>query len=156
MLTSLISVWSLATQTIPQRGLFFNPFRDFATALGGELLEVHHLTVLCYHLQHPSLYSQAGLAEAKNLLVEFLEKGSSPAEVRSHNRDRVDSRRRTWKIKATPGSHGVYTHPVRWRVTAANVIAAGPNRYPDTVRSWARAVLEDLKSNAEIAEFSEK
>ena len=27
-----------------------------------ELGEVHHLLVLCYHLQHPSLYSAEGLA----------------------------------------------------------------------------------------------
>ncbi len=32
--------------------------------------------VLCYHLQHPSLYSPEGLDEAKRLLIEFLEHGS--------------------------------------------------------------------------------
>ena len=42
--------------------------------------EVHHLTVLCYHLQRPSLYSPEGLAGAKGLLVDFVEGGLSPLE----------------------------------------------------------------------------
>ena len=41
----------------------------------GDGAEVHHLMVLCYHLQHPSLYSPAGLSEARRLLAEFVERG---------------------------------------------------------------------------------
>src|SRR5512145_2930017 len=37
--------------------------------------EVHHLMVLCYHLQHPSLYAPEGLEYAKGLLVDFIERG---------------------------------------------------------------------------------
>ena len=37
--------------------------------------EVHHLMVLCYHLQHPHLYSQEGLANAAGLLIDFVERG---------------------------------------------------------------------------------
>src|SRR3954470_24721062 len=50
------------------------------------IAEVHHLMVLCYHLQHPSLYSPKGLAGAMHLLVEFVEHEASPAEVRRRNR----------------------------------------------------------------------
>src|SRR5687768_18585806 len=64
--------------------------------------EVHHLMVLCYHLQHPGLYSPEGLTAAKNLLVSFLEEGLSTEEVRRRNRSRLDSGKRTFKIKATP------------------------------------------------------
>ena len=67
--------------------------------------EVHHLTVLCYHLQHPGRYSPAGLNEARRLLVEFVEHGLSPAEARQRSRARVDSSRRNWKITGTAASH---------------------------------------------------
>src|SRR5215210_7893546 len=66
------------------------------------LWEVHHLMVLCYHLQHPSLYSPAGLNWAKDTLVEFVEQSASTEEVRRHNRTNLDSGNRKWKIKGTP------------------------------------------------------
>src|SRR5512143_3084115 len=86
-------------------------------------LEVHNLTVLCYYLQHPSLYSPEGLKFAMGLLVDFLEKGLPPQEVRRRNRQQVSSSQRNFKIKATPQSYGVYAHPVLWRLTAADVTA---------------------------------
>jgi hypothetical protein len=106
---------------------------------------VHHLMVLVYHLQHPHLYSPEGLAHAKGLLVDFLERGQSPQQVRRMNRDRVDSGRRGWKITARPGSAGAYAHPLRWTVTARDVVAGGIEQYVDNVRRWAEAALRDLK-----------
>ncbi len=108
--------------------------------------EVHHLTVLCYHLQHPSLYSPDGLKEGRRLLMEFVEHGTSPVEVRKRNRGRVASGRRDWKIKGTAASHGSYEPPVRWTMTAADVIAGGADHYCDNVRAWARAINETLKA----------
>jgi hypothetical protein len=106
--------------------------------------EVHHLMVLCYHLQHPSLYSPEGLKEARHLLVEFVEHGASPAEVRKRNRTRVDSSKRDWKIKATATSHGSYNHEMAWPMTAADVVAGGPDCYCDQVRAWAQSIHEAL------------
>ena len=93
--------------------------------------EVHHLMVLCYYLQHPSLYSPAGLNEARRLLVEFVEHGASPGEVRQRNRARVDSSRRDWKITATATSHGSYAQAMTWKMTAADVVAGGSENYCD-------------------------
>jgi hypothetical protein len=107
--------------------------------------EVHHLMVLCYHLQHPSLYSPEGLSEARRLLVEFVEHGASPVEVRKRNRARVDSSRRNWKIKGTSASHGSYDPPVQWTMTAADVVAGGSENYCDNARAWARSINESLK-----------
>src|SRR5688500_17798962 len=56
---------------------------------------VHHLMVLCYHLQHPSLYSPEGLRFGRQLLADFVEGGVSPQEVRGRERDRLDSGKRT-------------------------------------------------------------
>ncbi len=108
--------------------------------------EVHHLMVLCYHLQHPSLYSPDGLNEARRLLVEFVEQGASPVEVRQRNQARVDSSRRDWKIKATATSHGSYDRAIAWKMTAADVVAGGSENYCNNVRSWAYAVNEMLKT----------
>ena len=109
--------------------------------------DVHHLMVLCYYLQHPSLYSPEGLETAKHLLADFVERGFSPDEVRKQNRDRVDSSQRTWKIKGTTASHGAYKHPNRWGMTAKDVIAGGASHYCDNVRKWARLVLEALQTS---------
>ncbi len=107
---------------------------------------VHHLTVLCYHLQHPHLYSPDGLRHALGLLDAFIH-GATPAEVRAANRARVDSGARGWKVTARPGFQGAYPHPVAWRMTIRDVVAAGMPAYLDTVRAWAQAIYEDLRQS---------
>jgi uncharacterized protein DUF5946 len=111
---------------------------------------VHHLMVLCYHLQHPSLYSPEGLRDGQQLLVQFVDQGVSPAEIRRRNRHRVDSGNRTWKITARPGAQGAYTHAVAWPMTAAQVVAAGPGQYCANVRAWAEATLAQLKASGNL------
>ena len=105
---------------------------------------VHHLMVLCYYLQHPSLYSPEGLREGITLLSDFLERGLTPEQVRKRNRSVLSSNTRTWKITGTPGSHGAYEHPIAWTMTAADVIEHDKVNYCDNVRTWARFVLEAL------------
>ena len=109
--------------------------------------QVHHLAVLCYYLQHPSLYSPEGLAAGMRLLVDFIERGISPQESRRQNREKVNSSNRSWKVTARPGYRGAYTHPVGWRMTAADVINAGAENYIASVQQWARLMLEDLKTS---------
>ena len=112
--------------------------------------EVHHLTVLCYHLQHPHLYSPTGLREARHLLVEFVARGTTPAEVRKHNRGFVDSGTRTWKITATTAAHGSYDQTIIWPMTAVDVVAGGSDHYCENVRAWARSIYETLSLIEEI------
>ncbi len=112
--------------------------------------EVHHLTVLCYHLQHPSLYAAAGLQSAKGLLVRFIEEGISPQTIRTQMRDQVDSGRRKFKITATAESQGAYDQPIAWSMTAADVVAAGIERYVERVNAWARATLDDLRASGNL------
>jgi Family of unknown function (DUF5946) len=102
--------------------------------------------ILCYHLQHPSLYSPAGLDEARQLLVEFAEYGASPAEVRQRNRARVDSSQRDWKITASATSHGSFDHPVVWHMTAVEVVTGGAECYCNNVRIWAKSISDALKA----------
>ena len=82
--------------------------------------EVHHLIVLCYHIQHPSQFSPEGLSEAIHLLVKFLEHGVTPQQALIISHTKVDSSRRTWKIKGRAASHGSYPGPIQWRTTIAD------------------------------------
>ncbi|MBP9502858.1 MAG: hypothetical protein KBF17_11920 [Candidatus Promineofilum sp.] len=105
---------------------------------------VHHLMVLCYHLQHPSFYSVEGLALSRQLLVDFVERGLSLWEARRNNRERVASGKRDWSITARPGNQGAYERPITWTMTAADVVAAGAERYCECVRLWAREINDSL------------
>lgn len=109
-------------------------------------LGVHHLLVLCYHLQHPHLYSPQGLHEAKKLLAAFVEQGATPDEVRRRQRANVDSSKRTWKITGTPTSSGAYPHPIQWPITVVNVTAAGVDAYTQSVKAWVQSIHEALKA----------
>ena len=77
----------------------FHELLGWETENMSQLGEVHHLTVLCYHLQHPSLYSPEGLSGARQLLLEFVERGASPSEMWQRNRPRLDSTQRKWCIR---------------------------------------------------------
>src|SRR5215216_2170176 len=90
--------------------------------------EVHHYMVLCYHMQHPSLYSPETLEGSKQMLADFLN-GTSKEQMRKSMRDKVDSVKRKFKIKGTPDSHGAYRHPVQWTMTTADVVKAGAENY---------------------------
>jgi Family of unknown function (DUF5946) len=105
---------------------------------------VHHLMVLCYHMQHPSILSQEWLDGAKGLLEDFVVRGVTPAEIRKRDSAKLDSGKRTYKIKGTPDHHGSYAQPVAWSMTAADVVAAGAERYVERVRAWAERMYENL------------
>ena len=106
--------------------------------------EVHHLMVLCFHLQHPHLYSPEGLAYARQLLAEFVAHGASPADVRRRNRAQVNSKNREWKVTGTAVAFGAYEQPVNWTMTAVDVVAGGPENYGERVRVWAQSIQQAL------------
>lgn len=111
---------------------------------------VHHLMVLSYHLQHPSLYSPDGLTYAKGLLVDFVERGVTPQDKRHDMRDEVDSGNRKFKIKGKPGMQGAYGHPVEWTMTAADVVGRGMDDYVPSVKTWAGSILDSLRASDNI------
>lgn len=115
-----------------------------------QLLDVHHLLVLCYHLQHPSLYSPQALNGAKTMLVQFVEAGISPQAWRKKTGQQVDSGRRDYAIRGSAESHGSYQHPIQWTMTAADVIQAGIDHYYASVRRWAAATLESLRTSGNL------
>jgi hypothetical protein len=127
--------------------------RDFFDQMGFWEVEypenqvVHHLMVLCFHIQHPDRYSRKGLEEGQKLLVDFLEGGLTTEEARRRNRTRLDSGVRTFSIKGTPENHGAYDPPIRWPLTAADVAAAGREEYIRQIERWAHATLDALRAS---------
>lgn len=111
---------------------------------------VHHLMVLGYYLQHPSLYSPEGLAFAKGLLVDFVERGISPRQIRQREAASLDSGKRAFKIAASPGSHGAYQNPVHWTIRACDVVAGGAENYVANVQAWAQSIYDSLRASGEI------
>ncbi|MBL1130174.1 MAG: hypothetical protein D8M54_16965 [Chloroflexi bacterium] len=105
---------------------------------------VHHLMVLCFHLQHPHLYSPEGLVYARQLLEQFVGQGPSPAAVRQQNRTQVNSHNHARKITSTAVAFGVYDPPVNWTMTAVDVIAGGPENYSELVQAWAQSIHQVL------------
>lgn len=111
------------------------------------LPDEHHLLVLCYHLQHPHLYSAEMLPLGVQMLVTFVEEGITPQEYRRRHSHEVQSDVRTYKITGTPESHGVYVRPVAWHYTIADVVANGLDQYYGSVRDWSRSILADLRAS---------
>lgn len=114
----------------------------------------HHLMVLCYHLQHPSLYSQPGLLGAMRILAEFIERGVTPQDMRRRLSRQVDSRSRNYKISGTLANHGKYLHPVKWEMTAADVVAGGIHNFVDNVSVWAHSVYRSLKTSGNLPNYA--
>ncbi|MBZ0275955.1 MAG: DUF5946 family protein [Anaerolineae bacterium] len=115
--------------------------------LDHQLYDVHHLMVICYHVQHPSLYSPEALQAAQQMLVEFVEGGVSPQMMRQRLNPAADSGQRAYRIKGTPESHGVHIYPITWSMTVADVTSGGIENYYASIRAWAKSVLRDLRES---------
>ena len=109
-------------------------FEDF-TGAG----TVHHLTVLCYSLQHPSVYSRRGLEDAKEFLEEFVSENASFEEHDKRNRHRLSSSVRDWKIAGTPEDHGMYDSVPQWTIRTPDVAISGKEGYEARVQKWAES-----------------
>ena len=113
--------------------------------------QIHHLTVLCYQLQHPSSYSQRGLEDAKSFLVEFVDKNVSFEEHDKRNREKLSSAVRNWKITGTHEDHGKYKSVVDWKITAGDVVQAGLSEYVENVKKWSRSILNTLRESGNLS-----
>jgi hypothetical protein len=122
-----------------------------AWELDHQLYDVHHLMVIAYNLQHPSVYSPQTLEDVKGMLVAFLEQGVTPQQMRQKIKRLVDSSVRTHKITGTAEAHGEHAQPVTWTMTAFDVTAAGIEQYYASVRAWAWSVLRALRESGNMA-----
>jgi hypothetical protein len=101
---------------------------------------VHHLTVLCYMMQHNE-YSSASWLGARKMLAQFIRQGVNPSTMRQQMRDQMDSGKRKQSI--TRGPKLVAVGSVKWTRTIANVRLDDAQTYCADVRQWAESVLQD-------------
>jgi hypothetical protein len=114
------------------------------------LYDVHHLAVLSYYLQHPEKYSPKGLQGAMLQLVDFVEKGVTPQQMRQRIAKSVASDVRTYKIAGTPARYGVYQHPLVWQMRVSDVVLGGIDNYYASVRHWAAGILSTLRQSGNL------
>ena len=108
---------------------------------------VHHLTVTAYMIQHSSRMTREGWMYERELLREFLIENKPPSYIRKQNKDRVDSGKRTFKIKSRDGKRII--EKSTWKKTILDVRTENAEVYCEDITSWARSVLEDA-SNEKI------
>jgi hypothetical protein len=115
---------------------------------------VHHLTVLCYYLQH-NLYSPQGWLEGRRLLERFVQEGASPDEVRKQAGPRLQSGKRSWRVtggEKEPGGEDLPdeklpgVESLSWSRTIASLRLDDPQIYCAGVRLWAESVLLDSQA----------
>lgn len=106
---------------------------------------VHHIMVLSYYLQHPSLYSQTGLQYARQLLRDFVIQRISPTQIRSEHKALLNSRDRKWNVTSRRDPKGSYGCPVHWKMTCRDVVDAGIQQYIASVQTWAGTIVDTLQ-----------
>jgi hypothetical protein len=102
---------------------------------------VHHLTVAAFMLQHSSRMTREGWMYERELLREFLIENKPPSYIRKQNKDKVDSGKRTFKIKSRDGKRII--EKSTWKKTILDVRTENSEVYCEDITSWARSVLED-------------
>jgi hypothetical protein len=102
---------------------------------------VHHLTVTAFMIQHSSRMTREGWMYERELLREFLIENKPPSYIRKQNKDRVDSGKRTFKIKSRDGKRII--EKSTWKKTILDVRTENAEVYCEDITSWARSVLED-------------
>ncbi len=113
---------------------------------------VHHLTVLCYYLQH-NLYSRKGWLEGRRLLERFVREGASPAEVRRQEAPHLQSGQRSWRVT------GIKNMPCGGNRTASEDLPG--EKLPGVeALSWSRSIadlrLDDPQSYCERWSFNRR
>jgi len=103
---------------------------------------VHHLTVICYMLQH-NVYSHEGWLGARELLRQFMQQGITPSESRKHTCNELDGERRKWNV--TKGARFPKFGSISWTRTVADVRLDSPETYCADVRLWATSVLAETE-----------
>ncbi len=78
----------------------------------------------------------------------FVEQGVPPHTARQ--RMAAAAQQRTAKIRGTVDAFGQYAQPIVWTIRATDVVANGADRYCESVRAWAKAILADLRTSGNL------
>jgi hypothetical protein len=101
---------------------------------------VHHITVICYNLQHPDTFSDEALAWMRSQLHDIVEKGLTGPELLKRVRGTFSGHARV-KRRNAPAERPT---PARWSMTVAEVRTDSPEVYVKDIKIWAKSILKDL------------
>lgn len=110
-----------------------------------DLFELHHLMVLCYHIQHPQLLSGQALETAKWQLAAFVDDGVTPDQMRKMLLNRLASQPSSVKVTSTNRDYGQHDSSITWSMTVFDVVSAGSEGYYASVKEWSRSILHTLR-----------
>jgi len=114
-----------------------------------ELARMHGLTVLTYHLQHPSLTKAWYQAAGYDTMRRGFGQGRDWWEALSEGRRRGTAEQEAARWKDAYKAAGatmppwVVTRPVASELTVADVDPAAPSGQADAVIAWGRSVAEE-------------
>ena len=119
-----------------------------AEQYNAELFRMHGLTVLTYHLQHPSRTKPWYQAAGYDTMRRSFGEGRDWWEVLSEGRRRGTAEREVARWKDAYKASGatmppwVVTRPVPGELTVADVDPLAPSGQAEQVLAWARSVAE--------------
>lgn len=104
---------------------------------------VHHLTVLCYMLQH-NQYSREGWFAARKLLAQLIEGRTTIPEIRERVRSGLGLRSQS----LVQGEKLAEVQQIVWSQNISSLRRTSPEVYCADVTAWARAVVRDSRQVA--------
>jgi hypothetical protein len=106
---------------------------------------VHHLTVLCYVLQHPSRYSMPAVIWGKAALKAAVQHSVPPRELRRQAGRLFGGSARVRGVLPIAG-----LHRTQWKMTIADVYGCDPGEYTNRVEAWARSIAGQIEASRKI------
>ncbi len=111
---------------------------------------VHHLTVICYNIQHPDSFTDEALAWMRSALRSVVEDNLSGPELLKRARGSFGGdfkvKRRDARARDRHASVPCIPERARWSMTVADVRTASPEVYTGDIRAWAKSILKDLEA----------
>ena len=99
---------------------------------------VHHITVICYNIQHPATFTEESLAWMRSSLRAIIVDGLSPTELRKQVRKKT---RGDVQVKRHTPKEPVQMH---WSMTVSDIRMENPEIYCEDIKAWARSILKEL------------
>lgn len=98
---------------------------------------VHHVTVICFNLQHPGAFSEEALAWMRSTLRAIVEEGLSPAELRERSKKKFNGHVNV--LSKAPKA----PRKVEWSMNVMDISTDSPEIYVDDIMAWAKSILCD-------------
>ena len=103
---------------------------------------VHHVTVICFNLQHPGTFTDDAVAWMRASLSSIVEDELSPTELRNRAGKNFEGK---LKIRRAKPAEPAPTN--RWSMSVLDVRTSDPETYVKDVMAWARSIVNDLKAS---------